>query len=296
MPPDSRAADRAREAEVQEGTSPALKAALSKPVPLGDLPFRVFGAPFKGSGKNASVLLAMEIDGPDLKFEERDGRFNERLEISIVAADQHAKVQGGDRQEFNLSLMPQTHKRVASTGVRLLSRLEVPPGRYQFRVGAHESTGGTLATVPYDLEVPDYASVPLGLSGLVLTSSRADEYVTPNPDPQLKDVLPSPPIAARRFRAGETLSTFLEVYDRTSEQAHALTVLTTVLDGRVGRPVFQTSDNRAAEATDKLRTHGFTARIPLKEFKPGTYVVRVEASSSVDKASAVREVPFEVGP
>jgi VWFA-related protein len=296
LPPDPRATERAREVDVQAGTSPALKASLSKPVPIGDLPFRVFGAAFKGSGKNASVLLALEIDGSSLRFEERDGRFNEKLEISIVAADQRAKVQGGDRQEFNLSLMPQTYERVSRTGVRLLSRLEVPPGRYQFRVGAYEATGGTLATVPYDLEVPDYAKLPLGMSGLLIASSQADSYVTPNPDPQLKDVLATSPVVARRFSRTETLTAFVEIYNATSASAHTLNVATSVLDAQDGRPVFQTQDARPAEATSSQRVDGVTAAIPLKDLKPGLYLLRVEASSSADKAMVFREVPFEVRP
>jgi VWFA-related protein len=295
LPPDTRAAERDRELDVASGTSPALKAALSKPVPIGTMPLRVFGAPFKGTGRNGSVLLALEIDGSALKFEERAGRYNEKLEISIVAPDEKAKVQGGDRQQFDLSLMPDTYQRVSRTGVRLLSRLEVPPGRYQIRVGAHESTGGTLAMVPYDLEVPDYANVPLGLSGVVVTSTQADYYVTPNPDPQLKEVLASPPVVSRRFTSAETLTTFVEVYNRSSEQAHTLTLATSVLDGQDGRPVFQTKDSREAQAGSKLRTDGFTATIPLKDFRPGTYVLRVEASSSGDKAVAFRELLFEVG-
>src|SRR4029434_5670966 len=104
-------------------TSPALKAALSKPVPIGDLPLRLFAAAFKGAGSNGSLFLALEIDGGSLKFDERDGRFNEKIEVSIVAADQRTRVQGGDRQEFNMSLQPATRERIGRTGVRLLSRL-----------------------------------------------------------------------------------------------------------------------------------------------------------------------------
>ncbi|RPH56098.1 MAG: VWA domain-containing protein, partial [Acidobacteria bacterium] len=115
LPPNSKSAGKARELEVQAGTSPALKAALSKPVPVGDLPFRVFAAPFRGTGKMPSVFIAIEIDGPALKFQERDGRFNEKIEVSIVAADHRAKVQGGDHQTFDLNLLPQTHQRVSRT-------------------------------------------------------------------------------------------------------------------------------------------------------------------------------------
>ena len=61
--------------------------------------------------------------------------------MSIVAADQRARVQGGDRQQFNLNLMPETRERVNKSGVRLVSQVALPPGRYQIRIGAHETTG-----------------------------------------------------------------------------------------------------------------------------------------------------------
>ena len=99
---------------------------------------RLFAAPFKGTGSNGSLFLALEIDGSSLKFVEDDGRFNEKIEVSIVAADQRARVQGGDRQEFNLRLQPATAI-VSVAQVFLLSRLELPPGRYQIHVGAHEA-------------------------------------------------------------------------------------------------------------------------------------------------------------
>ncbi len=294
MPPDPRAVEKARAMEVAAGTSPALAAALKKPLPIGQLPMRVFAAPFKGAGKNSSVLLALEIDGQALKFQPRDGRFSEKLEISIVATDQKAKVQGGDRQQFDLNLMPETYERVSRSGVRLMSRLELPPGRYQFRVGAHESTGGLMATVPYELEVPDFSQMPLGMSGILITSSEANAVVTPNPDPELKDVLATPPVARRRFAPTETLTSFVEVYDGSSPTAHTLEVVTSVQSAQDGRPAFVTRDDRAEGPSATPRTHGFTASIPLKDLPPGMYVLRVEAKASGAGQSAVREVPFEV--
>ncbi len=74
LPPNNRAAQRAREADVKAGTTPALRAALSKPVPIGDLPLRAFAAPMKGTGATGAVLVALEIDGTSLKFQERNGR------------------------------------------------------------------------------------------------------------------------------------------------------------------------------------------------------------------------------
>jgi VWFA-related protein len=293
MPPDPRATAKAREAEVKAGTSPALRAALSKPVPIGDLPLRLFAAPFKGAGSNGSLLLALEIDGASLKFEERDGRFNEKIEVSFVAADQRARVHGGDRQEFNLTLQPATRERISRTGIRLLSRLELPPGRYQVHVGAHEASGGTMGTVPYDVEIPDYTKSPFELSGIVLTSSNADSFVTSNPDPILKSVLPAAPIATRSFRLAEILTAYTELYVG-SGSARAVTITTSVQDSQDGRTVFHAQDRRDIDASARPVTLGSSTQLPLKTLSAGRYLLRVAAESSVGGYSTERIVPFDV--
>ncbi len=214
-----------RSADVKPGTSRALAAALTNAVPVSDVPFRAWAAPFKAQGSKASVAIAVEIDGSGLKYREDNGRFLEDLELSIVAADHDGKVRGSDRQTMNLKLKPETHRVMTSGGgVRLLSRIELPPARYQIRVGVHESNGGAVGSVPIDLEVPDYSKAPVSISGLVLTSTSAPRLVTMKPDPQLKDVLPLPPVATRSFSADDTVHIFAEVYARSAKTAHDVDV------------------------------------------------------------------------
>jgi VWFA-related protein len=294
LPPDARAIARVREAEVKAGTTPALRAALSKPVPIGDLPMRVFAAPLRGPGDKGSVVVALEIDGPALQFQQRDGRFVESLEVSIVAADQRARVQGGDRQTFNLNLMPETHARVSNTGVRLLSQLELPPGRYQIRVGAHESTGQTIGTVPYDIEVPDYSKTPFALSGVLVTSSSAGSFTTANQDADWNGLLPAPPVVTRTFSPSDTLTWFAEVYDNTSQQAHAINYTTSIQDARDGRTLLTSRDNRVIQAGSRGIAQGFTTSLPLRDLQPGIYVLHVEASSTAAGQTASRDVLFEI--
>jgi VWFA-related protein len=294
LPPDTRAIERAREADAKAGTSPALRAALGKPVPIGDLPFRVFAAALKGADNKASVVVALEIDGSGLKFEERNGRFAESIEVSIVAADERAKVQGGDRQTFNLNLMPETHQRITHTGVRMLSRLELPPGRYQIRVGANELTGRAIGTVPYDLEISDYSKTPFALSGILITSSSAGTYATANPDADWNGLLPAPPVVTRTFSPSDTLTWFAEVYDNSSQGANTITYTTSVVDATDGRALMQSRDSRVMQQASRSQAQGFTTSLPLRDLKPGRYVLRVEATASVGGQSASRDVLFEV--
>ena len=293
VPPDPKAAARKREAEVKAGTSPALAAALNNPLPIGDVPMRVWAAPFQGTGKNSSVVIAVEVDGPALKYRQQDGRFLEDIEVSIVAADHNGKIRGSDRQTLNLKLKPETHQTLSTRGgVRMLSRIELPPARYQLRIGLHEKVGGAVSTVPYDLEVPDYAKTPFALSGLVLTSTAAAAMVTPQPDPKLKEVFPVPPIASRVFGRDETLGVFAELYDRSAPAQHDVDLTISIRPADGGPAVFNSSETRTV--TTSARTHGYKAQVPLKDLAPGRYVVRVEAASKLGKHTAHREVPIEV--
>jgi VWFA-related protein len=292
MPPNPRDAAKALEAAVKTGATPALTAALSKPVPVGELPMRVTAASFRGADDNSSVLISLEIDGAALMFLEDEGRFYETIEVSILAADQKAKIRGGDNKTHTLKLLPETRDRVAESGVRFLSRLELPPARYQIRIGAHATNSGAVSTVPFDLEVPDYAKETFSMSNAILSSPGAASLPTANPDPEFDTVLSGPPIATRRFSSSDTVASFVEVYERATSTPHAINFAATVQDATDARTVFSARDRRQVEASTMTVGHGFRTDIPLQDFPAGTYVLRLEATAG-DK-TARRDVLFDV--
>ncbi len=70
-------------------------------------------------------------------------------------------MRGGSTDDADAEPSPETKTRVEQTGFRMLNRMELPPGRYQLRVAAHDSGGGAVGSVLYDLEVPDFNKEPL---------------------------------------------------------------------------------------------------------------------------------------
>ena len=60
------------------------------------------------------------------------------------------------RTALDLTLRPETYERVKQHGLRANPRVELPPGRYQLRVGVREGGAGEMGTVFYDLDVPDF--------------------------------------------------------------------------------------------------------------------------------------------
>jgi hypothetical protein len=116
--------------------------------------------------------------------------------------------------------------------------------------------------------------------------------VTPNPDAELKEVFPTPPVVTRQFSPADTLALFAELYDNSTQAVHTDTIVTTLRDARDGRTVFESRDQ--FEASGKVQSLAHRMQLPLKGLGSGIYVLRVEATSTIGTQSAHREVLFEV--
>ena len=67
-------------------------------------------------------------------------------------------------------------ERVRGRGLRVVSQLDLPEGRYQIRVAS--ASGGSSGSVVYDLEVPDFSDGAFSMSGVSVTTAKSDQTVT----------------------------------------------------------------------------------------------------------------------
>ncbi|HZR22575.1 MAG TPA: VWA domain-containing protein [Vicinamibacterales bacterium] len=273
--------------------TPEVRAALDSPLPVSGLTMHVFAAPFKGTAPKASVLLGVELRGRDLNLTQQD-----KIQLSYMAIDAKGKVQGGDTDMVSMTnLRPETKTRIEATGLRLLNRFEVPPGRYQLRIAAHDSSGGNVGSVLYDLDVPDFMKTPFSMSGLALTSIAASQIATAHPDEQTRGVLPAPAAALRSFPQNDEVALFAEIYDNETKVAHKVDITTTVTTDD-GKQMFKTEEQRdTADFGGKTGGFGYSTRVPMKDLAPGLYVLTVSAKSRLGNSPAVeRQVRFSVTP
>ena len=281
----------------EERTSPELRDALDSPIPISGFTISAYAAPFKGAGGNDAVAMSIEVDGPSMKFTQSpDGLFRNNLEVTLFATDGSGKVKDGARDVINVALKPQN--RVMPTSFRVIRRIQVPPGKYQLRIGARESGGGRVGTVLYDLDAPDFSKGPVSMSGIAISSESSSRIPTASPDPKInefKDVLPAPPTASRDFPKGDTLSVFAEVYDNVGKTPHRVEITSEVLSDE-GKVVHKTSDQRKSEELQGASGgYGYTTKVPLADLAPGRYVLRVTATSLLGKPEPVaREIEFRV--
>jgi len=273
--------------------TPEVREALESPLPVSGLTMNVFAAPFKGTAPNASVLLGVEMRGRDLKLSA-----NDKIQMSYLAIDANGKIRGGNTDALTMTaLKPETKARVEATGMRMLNRMDLPPGRYQVRVAAHDAAGGAVGSVQYDLDVPEFAKLPLSMSGVVITSPMAAMMPTAHADEQLRQVLPGPASAARTFPQNDELALFTEVYDTQGNTPHKVDITTTIKTDE-GKVVLKTDEERdSADLKGKTGGYGYATRIPLKEIPPGSYVLTVQARSRLGKVPPVeRAIRINVAP
>jgi len=275
--------------------APAVSEALGSPLPMAGLPIKVFAAPYKGTAPDAAVALAFEIDVSTLDFVEKDGTFNEQVEIAYTSVSSNGKIFPGDRHTVNLAMKPDTYERMKAHGLRVLSQASLPPGRYQVRVAAGNRSG-RAGSVVYDLEVPDFDKESFSMSGVSLTAASAGQAPTLRPKDPLGDFLPGPPTTVREFDRTDRLALFVEFYENTRGAApHALD-FKAELRAEGGRIVQQATDERSStELQGTNGGYGFTAELPLAMAEPGLYVIHVEGRSRLKPDDpATRDIQIRV--
>ena len=281
-------------------TSHELREILNQPLQKNGLTLTVQAAPFKAPARDASVAVAVEVDSSRLQFAEQPNKtFADTIELSLFALDERGRQHGGTFSHFTLALRPDTYERVRGSIVRLNPRIQLPPGRYQLRVGVRETGAGEMGSVFYDLRVPDYNARGLTMSGLLLTDQAARQQFTPQPDEQLPaGTLPGPATSRRTFRQSDSLSAFAELYDSASSREARRIEVTATLVGQDGVPAFSSRESVPGASADvRSLTIPVSKQIPLKDVRPGRYVLRLEARVLGGGSNPVaRETPVTVIP
>ncbi len=263
-------------------TSSQLRDVLGSPMQQGGLNFSVQAAPFKNTAKEASVALAIELDGNRLPYSPPNdkGLVANKIEMSYFGLTDLGKALAGTRTELDLTLRPETRDRVNANGVRINPRMNLPPGRYQLRIGAREELGGLTGTVFYDLDVPDFRKEKVMMGGLLLAAASTQQTPSIQPDPIVAKLLPAAATTRREFPRGDILALYTEIYDNiTARQARRFDVTIRLLS-EDGKEVFTSHDelaNAPKPGEKPWESYGYPKQISLKDVPAGRYLLRVEA-------------------
>jgi len=299
-------ARRARDAKRPNAdtTSSELRDILTSPLQQSGLNFTVQAAPFKNTQKDASVALAIEIDGDRLTYSapNAQGIAANKIEVSLYGVSDNGKALGGTRSMLDLTLSPGTREKVKTFGVRVNPRISLPPGRYHLRVGAREAVGGLSGSVFYDLEVPDFRKDKLMMGGLLVAAASGLQTPSIQPDKVVEKALPAAATSRRQFPQRDRLALYTEFYDNvTSTQPRHLDIAVRIIseDGKDAFIVRDVLENGGVAPKKPWSVYGYSKEITLEGIAPGRYALRVEAQfrGKIDDAKPVaRETLITVIP
>lgn len=268
----------------KSGMSVAAYEAMRRPVPTVGLSMQVFAAAFRKDAANtkvSSVLIGTELQGRELNLAN-----NAPIELQFAMIDNTGRVKASRALNLSASLRAETRTRAEESGLRVLQRLEVPPGRYQVRVAANQP-GSATGSVVHDIDVPDFG-VTLGVSSVLLTSRAAAAAATVVPDADLRTGLPAPPGAVRTFSADDVVTALAEVYDNRQTPGALITTVTVTRPG--GDVVRRVPAMKASDSDTR-----YTASIPMEGLAPGKYVLVLDTRAAENASPVIAPpVPFTV--
>ncbi len=269
----------------------ALTDLMASPVQTSGLTMSVAAPAFLGKGGKASVEVIVDVSGRDLMVTSASAGGNGSLELLAAVADADGHVKATERGSLDMKLSAATRDAVAEHGLRVMSRLDVAPGRYILRIAGVDGAGQTRGSVQYDLDVPDFSKEPLMMSGLALASRSELQRPTTGSDKEWKQRFGQPPTSARVFDAGDNIEVSGEIYSNEKQIGPIET--TTTVSVASGEVLVRHQETLTPVAGKPATAHHQTSM--SLSLPTGSYLLTVEARNPANpKATASHQIPFAV--
>ncbi|MEO8482062.1 MAG: VWA domain-containing protein, partial [Acidobacteriota bacterium] len=252
------------------GTPPTLDAAVGGLLPVAVRPLRMTVVALAGLDETRAAV-AVHVDA--LSFLSGTGT-SAPLEVAIKAIDRVGRTVAAARQTSTLSALlggAASHPIEAA----IESRLALAPGDYEIRVAVRDPSSGVVASVFGPVIVPSFATAPLSLSDITMTTGTTNAVTT-----------------RRAFASSDQLQATMQVYEALGrdEDIVAVSIKARIVDA-TGRGV--------SDQTMNLTERDFTRRraacriaVPIDRLPAGAYLLSLEATAG--KETATRTVKFTV--
>jgi hypothetical protein len=135
---------------------------------------------------------------------------------------------------------------------------------------------GKSGSVYYDVDVPDFAKLPLSVSGLVLGTPHASTRVGGDSPASL---IPLVPTTRREFGAEEQIFALLRIYQGGKGAVAPVAVRTRIVD-QAGLGVFEAAEEILPDGFSRDRSADYRLELPLGQLNAGEHLLSVETRLS----------------
>ena len=246
---------------------------------------RVTTAPFATpDGKSSTVAIVLSLrEAPPA------ARTTETIDLLASAFTPDGVSKNSQTQTAEVTLRPaDPGDKDAQARFEVLTRIDLPPGRYSLRLAAHNATRDETGSVFTDVDVPDFTKAPLSLSGALVQASSAP---TAAPRNALATLVPLVPTTERTFSVNDDVSVMVRAYQGGKSAIAPVSVAIQIQDN-TDTVVFDKTDTIAAGTFTAERTADINFQVPMAGLKPGPHLLTFQATAG--KATARRDVVFVV--
>ncbi len=265
-----------------------VRAAERREIPL-DLPSFLRLESFSRGSGGQTVLVTLEILAEGLGFsqQEIEGRRIHQTELEVIGiirdAEGNAVMRFGTPMTFRFT--DEEFQALQRGGLSFNNKVELGPGIYSVQVLVRDQLGGRAALLEQTLRVSQ-PSQDLSLSSIVL----AKEVQKAAPGAELLTVGDSTvlPSAVRRFRNGENLIYYFEVYNADRDLEAELSLIPSGSQKRVTLPPVHAPFRPDRQPVVLSRF------VELKGLLPGTYFLEASVRELGEDKIARRRTLLEV--
>ncbi len=268
----------------QEDRERQLTEELASDLPNTDLPVFLAASYFRLSDNRFYVPVSLLVPGSEIPFTSSSDQDKATLDVIGEVVDENKRPSGQLRDTVKLALS--TSQAVRSKNVQYNNGFTLTPGKYHIKFVLRENQTGRLGSFETDLTIPEFKSVPVKMSSVVLSGQLQPNTAKRKGDnPLVRDGAELIPSVTRVFSSGQHLYLYFEIYDpakpnaadsKTPGKATAIRLLTNVSFLQGNAKTYETPLVEANEInTPERHAAAFQLDVPLSQLKPGFYTCQV---------------------
>jgi len=270
----------------QDDRERQLTEELASELPNTDLPVYLAAGYFRLSDNRFYVPISLLVPGSEIPFTRNSEQDKATLDVIGEVMDENKRPAGQLRDTVKLSVS--TSQEVRSKNVQYNNAFTLTPGKYHIKFVLRENQTGRLGSFETDLTIPEFKSVPVKMSSVVLASQLQPATSKRKGDnPLVRDGSELIPSVTRVFSSGQHLYLYFEVYDPAKPAAGdskaapgakpaSIRLLTNVSFLQGNAKTYETPLVEANEVnTPNRHAAAFQLDVPLSQLKPGFYTCQV---------------------
>jgi VWFA-related protein len=252
-----------------------LMAALLSPLGKRDLALRMTPYYFNSAKEGPLVRTLFHIDPSKLIFKDgAPGRKLLNLDLAAFAFDERGATADVTVHRIKLEFNEEQYRQVMANG--LAYRRDFPlkkPGAYQFRAVLRDDASGSTGSASQFIQVPDLRKKQLAISGLVLTAPKEGGA----------NLQTSPSV--RQFPRTGWIQYGVGIYNAASDKKTGQPQITAQAEVyRDGKRAYQFPARTVELPSGANPAHfDYVARLQLKEFPAGEYLLRLIVTDGLAK-------------